>query len=335
MRICPKCNRVFYLLRERHIVRCYHCGYNLLDTRNKRVRVDINFTFSLEGKKKEATIVNYSDNGIGIVYRGEPLPVNTIINLKVNDLKIQKQAKTVWTKEIGRLKAATGFKFLQAGILKPTEEGSAMKYLMEKSSCIRVLAFILIPLFNLINPSSVLSLDANMSPGKIIVPRVSEYIIGPEDVLDISVWKNVELSKTVTVRPDGMISLPLIGDIKAAELTPDKLRNAIAAKLKEYQNEAVVSVILHETNSNKVFILGEVARPGTYILKRKTTFLQAIALAGGFTQFASKNKIVVVRQKADDGKEEKMIISFDDIIDINSKSDKNILLRPGDTIFVP
>lgn len=210
-----------------------------------------------------------------------------------------------------------------------------MKYLMEKSSWIRVLAFILIPLFNLINPSSVLSLDANMSPGKIIVPRVSEYIIGPEDVLDISVWKNAELSKTVTVRPDGMISLPLIGDIKAAELTPDKLRNAIAAKLKEYQNEAVVSVILHETNSNKVFILGEVARPGTYILKRKTTFLQAIALAGGFTQFASKNKIVVVRQKADDGKEEKMIISFDDIIDINSKSDKNILLRPGDTIFVP
>lgn len=210
-----------------------------------------------------------------------------------------------------------------------------MKYLMEKSSWIRVLAFILIPLFNIIDPSSVLSLDANMSPGKIIVPRASEYIIGPEDVLDISVWKNAELSKTVTVRPDGMISLPLIGDIKAAELTPDKLRNAIAVKLKEYQNEAVVSVILHETNSNKVFILGEVARQGTYILKRKTTFLQAIALAGGFTQFASKNKIVVVRQKVDDGKEEKMIISFDDIIDINSKSDKNIILRPGDTIFVP
>jgi polysaccharide biosynthesis/export protein len=210
-----------------------------------------------------------------------------------------------------------------------------MKYLTGKSSWIRVVAFILIPLFNLINPSTVLSLDVNMPPGKSIVPRVSEYIIGPEDVLDISVWKNTELSKTVTVRPDGMISLPLIGDIKAAELTPDKLRNAIAVKLKEYQNEAVVSVILHETNSNKVFILGEVAKQGTYILKRKTTFLQAIALAGGFTQFASKKKIVVVRQKADDGKEEKMLVSFDDIIDINSKSDQNIILRPGDTIFVP
>jgi len=210
-----------------------------------------------------------------------------------------------------------------------------MKYLMEKNSWIRVVAFIIIPLFNLINPSTVLSLDVNMLPGKSIAPRVSEYIIGPEDVLDISVWKNTELSKTVTVRPDGMISLPLIGEIKAAEFTLDKLRHAIAVKLKEYQNEAVVSVILHETNSNKVFILGEVAKQGTYILKRKTTFLQAIALAGGFTQFASKKKIVVVRQKADDGKEEKMLISFDDIIDISSKSDQNIILKPGDTIFVP
>jgi DNA-directed RNA polymerase subunit RPC12/RpoP len=112
MRICPQCNRIFYHLREGNVAICYHCGYNLLETRKKRVRVDIDFTFSLEGKKRKATIINYSDSGIGIVYDGETLPVHTMINLKVDELKIQKQAKTVWTKEVGRLKAVTGCMFL-------------------------------------------------------------------------------------------------------------------------------------------------------------------------------------------------------------------------------
>jgi len=112
MRICPQCNRIFYHLGEGSVAICYHCGYNLLGTRNKRVRVDIVFTFSLKGEKRKATIINYSDSGIGMVYDGETLPVNTMINLKVDELKIQKQAKTVWSKEIRGLKAVTGCRFL-------------------------------------------------------------------------------------------------------------------------------------------------------------------------------------------------------------------------------
>ncbi len=163
-----------------------------------------------------------------------------------------------------------------------------------------------------------------------------EYVIGPEDVLEISVWKNSELSKVVIVRPDGMISLPLIGDVKAAGRTPSELREAIIDKLKEYQETVIASVIVQEVNSYRIFILGEVIRPGTYLMKRRTTLLQAIALAGGFNQFASKNKIVVIREKDDrTGKEEKILVRFDDIVDVDETSDKNLILKPGDTIFVP
>lgn len=161
------------------------------------------------------------------------------------------------------------------------------------------------------------------------------YIIGIEDVLEISVWKNPDLSKTVSVRPDGMISLPLIDDIKAAGLTPGQLRDAITERLKEYQETVVTSVIVQEVRSYRIFVLGEVLNPGTYTMMRRTTVLQAIALAGGFNQFASKNKIVLVRERSGALKPEKINIRFDDIIDADEKTDKNLMLRPGDTIFVP
>ncbi len=162
------------------------------------------------------------------------------------------------------------------------------------------------------------------------------YVIGPEDVLDISVWKNEDLSRTVTVRPDGAISLPLIGDIRAAGLTPGALRGAITKELKEYQESVVVSVIVETVNSYRVFILGEVAKPGTYLMKRRTTVLQAIAMAGGFSQYAAKNKLVVVRERTGTYTAEKrMPVRFDDLVKAGGKSDKNLILRPGDTIFVP
>jgi len=166
----------------------------------------------------------------------------------------------------------------------------------------------------------------------------SDYVIGPEDVLEISVWKNADLSKTLTVRPDGKISLPLIGDIQAAGLTPEELRDNIVNRLNEYQETAIASVIVLSVNSYRIFILGEVKTPGTYLLKAKTTILQAISLAGGFTQFASKNKIVLVRRNnnEDGGPEEKRIsISFSDLVYGDEKTDKNLVLKPGDTIFVP
>ena len=161
------------------------------------------------------------------------------------------------------------------------------------------------------------------------------YLIGPEDILEISVWKNAELSKVVNVRPDGFISLPLIGDVQAAGLTPDQLRLEIVHALKEYQESVVVSVIVQNVLSYNIFILGEVANQGPYTLKRKTTLLQALAIAGGFNQFASKNKIIVIRKKNDgSGEFTKIKIRFDDIIK-KADSTMNLVLQPGDTIFVP
>ncbi|MFQ5900230.1 MAG: polysaccharide biosynthesis/export family protein [Thermodesulfobacteriota bacterium] len=158
------------------------------------------------------------------------------------------------------------------------------------------------------------------------------YLIGPEDVMEISVWKNADLSRIVIVRPDGRISLPLIGDVQAGGRTPDELRQAIVDKLKEYQETVVVSVIVQEVNTYRIFMLGEVKSPGTYMLKRNTSILQAIALAGGFTDYASKNRIVVIRGG------ENIKIRFDDIVNIKKKegeNNDNLILKPGDTIFVP
>lgn len=166
--------------------------------------------------------------------------------------------------------------------------------------------------------------------------QTQEYVIGAEDVLEVSVWKNPDLSREVTVRPDGKISLPLIGDIQAAGRTAETLRKAILEMVKKYQENAVVSIIVKNINSYKIYVLGEVVKPGLYTLKAKTTLLQAIALAGGFTQFASKNRIVVVRESVADGKEkEKITVRFDDIVDPSKEWDMAMFLRSGDTIFVP
>ncbi|MDH3972730.1 MAG: polysaccharide export protein [Deltaproteobacteria bacterium] len=165
----------------------------------------------------------------------------------------------------------------------------------------------------------------------------SAYLIGPEDILEISVWKNEDLSKVVRVRPDGVISLPLIGDVIAAGLSPAELQNIIIEKLKKYQNAAVVSVIVGEVNSYRVFVVGEVVRPDTYILRRKTSVIQAVAMAGGFTPFAKKNRIVLIREKGNNNGnvKKKIRIYFDDIVDAGEKYDNNLTLIPGDTLFVP
>ncbi|MDP2689201.1 MAG: polysaccharide biosynthesis/export family protein [Deltaproteobacteria bacterium] len=167
-------------------------------------------------------------------------------------------------------------------------------------------------------------------------PKSPDYIIGTEDILEVSVWRNEELSKVVVVRPDGMISLPLIGDIRAAGKTPIELRDEITERLKEYQETVVASVIVQEVRSYRIFVLGEVLNPGTYIMMRQTSVLQAIALAGGFSQFASRNRITLIRERPGmDGKAEKISIRFDDIVDSGGSPESNMTLRPGDTIFVP
>lgn len=166
------------------------------------------------------------------------------------------------------------------------------------------------------------------------VSKTGGYVIGSEDVLDISVWKNVDISRVVTVRPDGMISLPLLGDIQAAGRTPDELRIEIVKKIKNYQKSAEVAVIVQEVNSRRIFIVGDITNPGAYPIKSRTTVLQAIAMAGGFNQFASKNSLVLIRENGD-GKRKKIKIRFGDIVNVKKDKDNNLILMPGDTIFVP
>lgn len=162
----------------------------------------------------------------------------------------------------------------------------------------------------------------------------SDYILGPEDVLDIAVWKNADLSKTVTVRPDGKISLPLIGDVVAVGRTASQLADAISAKLKDYKENPQVSIVVSQVNSYAIYVLGEVVRPGKFPLKSKITILQAITLAGGFTPIAARNKIVVFRFSENGDKDVKIKASYDDIV-LRDSASQNIALMPGDTLVVP
>jgi polysaccharide biosynthesis/export protein len=159
----------------------------------------------------------------------------------------------------------------------------------------------------------------------------SAYQIGPEDVLEISVWKNPELSRTVPVRPDGKVSLPLVNDIQAAGLTPVDLRDQVTAKLAEYIPAPEVSVIVREVHSRKVTVAGAVKLPGRYELKSTMTVLEVIALAQGLTDFASRDRIVILRQNGQ--KTERIPFNYRKISDAAQQD--NFLVRPGDIVFVP
>jgi polysaccharide biosynthesis/export protein len=161
-----------------------------------------------------------------------------------------------------------------------------------------------------------------------------EYWIGPEDVLDITVWRNADLSKQVLVRPDGRVSLPLIGDITAVGKTAAELAEVISAKLKEFKENPQVSIVVKEVNSYAIYVLGEVAKPAKYPLKSKTTILQAITLAGGFLPTAARNKLVVFRFGENGEKDVKLRASYDDIV-LRDEAGQNITLKPGDTLVVP
>ena len=124
------------------------------------------------------------------------------------------------------------------------------------------------------------------------------YVIGPDDVLDVAVWGNTEISRTVPVRPDGRISLPLLNDIQAAGLTPMELRDKVATALRPYMPEPSVSVLVREIHSVKVTIIGDVKTPGRYEIKDRATVLDVLAMAGGLTEFADRDAIVVLRQDA-------------------------------------
>jgi len=159
-----------------------------------------------------------------------------------------------------------------------------------------------------------------------------DYVIGVEDVLQISVWKNPDLSVTIPVRPDGKISLPLIDDVPAAGLTPDELKKILSDRWSAFLSEPEVSVLVKEVNSFKVYVIGEVARPGELRLKSKLRLLQAIALAGGFTTYADRGKLLVLRDS--NGMELRYEINYNKVVS-GDKPEDNLVLMPGDTIVVP
>jgi polysaccharide biosynthesis/export protein len=163
------------------------------------------------------------------------------------------------------------------------------------------------------------------------VPSASDYVIGPEDLLQISVWKNESLSRQLPVRPDGKVSMPLLHDIQASGLTPMQLRDKIAAALAEFMPNPEVSVTVLEVRSYRVSVLGEVQRPGVLQLKAPTTVLEAIALAGGFRDFASPSKIVIFRKNGQGT--EKLRFNYNRAV--STAAEENMSLRSGDVVVVP
>jgi polysaccharide biosynthesis/export protein len=158
------------------------------------------------------------------------------------------------------------------------------------------------------------------------------YLIGPQDVLDINVWKEAELTRQVPVRPDGKISIPLLNDVQAAGLTPQQLSEEITTGLKKYITDPQVTVIVATINSQRIYILGEVNRAGAYPLLPAMTAVQALSSAGGFTPFASLKKIYIMRME--DGKQVKFPLNYKDVV-AGKAPQQNILLKAGDTIVVP
>jgi polysaccharide export outer membrane protein len=160
---------------------------------------------------------------------------------------------------------------------------------------------------------------------------VSDYVIGADDTLHISVWKEPDLSETLPVRPDGKISMPLLNDVTAAGLTPLQLKDSLTEKLKKYIADPRVTVVVTAMNSRRIFVSGEVLHTGPMVLLPHMTMLQALSQAG-FTQFANVKGIYLLR--TENGKQEKLPFNYKEVIKGNHP-EQNIALKPGDTLVVP
>jgi len=167
-------------------------------------------------------------------------------------------------------------------------------------------------------------------PAGVLAP--GDYTIGPDDVLSIVFWREKDMTTDVTVRPDGKITLPLVNDVTAAGLRPDQLRAIITEESAKFIEDPAVTVIVKKINSRKVFITGQVEKPGLYDLIAPTTVIQFIAIAGGLKEFANRKDIVIMRNEG--GKSATYPFDYEAIVK-RTKLDQNILLRPGDTVVVP
>jgi polysaccharide export outer membrane protein len=159
----------------------------------------------------------------------------------------------------------------------------------------------------------------------------TDYVIGPDDVLGVVFWRDADMTGDVTVRPDGMVTLPLIRDIKAAGLTPDQLREQITKAAGQYIEDPNVTVVVRQINSRNVFITGQVARPGNYAVSGQMTVLHLISIAGGLTEFADSKNIRILRIEG--GKTNAFKFNYNEVAD-GKKLDQNIVLKPGDQIIV-
>ena len=164
-------------------------------------------------------------------------------------------------------------------------------------------------------------------------PHDESFVIGADDVLAVSVWKEPDISRAVPVRSDGKISLPLVGELQASGQTPRQLEQEITKKLQSYISEPEVTVIVQQIKSQRFNILGQVTRPGSYLLTNPMTDLDALALAGGFRDFAKQKSIYVLRQSPD-GSQTRIPFNYKDVIK-GKNSDQNVKLEPRDTVVVP
>ena len=163
-------------------------------------------------------------------------------------------------------------------------------------------------------------------------PGPGDYVIGEQDNLTIMVWKEREISGSVVVRPDGKITVPLVGELKVVGMTPLQLQTILTEKLKPFVTVPQVTVAVNQINSRKVYLIGQVMREGTFEINSSTTVLQIVAQAGGLKDFAKRKKIYILRQEG--SKQTRHNFNYDSVIRGND-IDQNIQLEPGDTIVVP
>jgi len=181
-------------------------------------------------------------------------------------------------------------------------------------------------------PVAVAAVNQSVS-AEVSKPHDDSFVIGANDVLAINVWKEPDVSRSVPVRSDGKISLPLAGEIQASGLTPLKLEQDIASKLQSFISEPEVTVIVQQINSQKFNILGMVSKPGSYSLTNSSTVLDAIAAAGGFRDFAKQKSIYVLRRNPN-GTEARLPFNYKDVVK-GKNPDQNVKLQPNDTIVIP
>ena len=196
-----------------------------------------------------------------------------------------------------------------------------------------IIAVVSCLLLSTVLPSQTVTNPGAAPPDATSKPHDNSFVIGNDDVLAINVWKEPDISRSIPVRSDGKISLPLVGEVQASGQTPLKLETEIAGKLKNYISEPEVTVMVQQINSQKFNVLGQVMHPGSFVIANSPTVLDAIALAGGFRDFAKQKSIYVLRENSD-GTQARLAFNYKDVIKgINPT--QNVKLQPRDTVVVP